>query len=478
MGSEHHQVVWLATFSDGKRSASDHRTKHKWVNKEAEAEPFVHDSLARIKAETNVAYCTHICGHEIVGLALLSPWAQHQALLPLDDEMRAQHSFWCLLSGSSLDGQLFYFKALKAEATRFGVPLAQTHTGRTTCFFHLDRVWAERSFTPGILGITEERIRRWKLHTNGTTPTLTLRLPKPVAFLVINQQWSMIAVPDSLKQINLNAGWGSVHVIGRDTAHELRLLKQALDRTVQFPIANALDNAKPQEFDVASLPGRRALQELLQETASFLLQGRPLTDETRLELQVKMMSAAQALQDSEMMENIFRQESMFLQKSRKYSAIRLLDYFWVSGALMNDRDLRDTLKQACLVSMPTQAAKHAVAFIDGTEHDRMRVPSQATLSRVRARLDTAWMLYFRKHMLMPKLMVSDGAGVRVFVQTDATWQARQEYQVTVLNLVDCGDLLALHKDCCAHGFGLGYSSNIVPESWSVHVSAYFSDFIF
>ena len=39
-------------------------------------------------------YRMHISdsGHEIVGLALLSPRAQHQALLPLDDEMRSLRS--------------------------------------------------------------------------------------------------------------------------------------------------------------------------------------------------------------------------------------------------------------------------------------------------------------------------------------------------------------------------------------------------
>lgn len=146
--SEYHQVVWLATFSDSGRRAEKHRTKQKFVNKEAEAEPFISTKLAGIEVENHVSYHTHISGHEIVGLVILSPWAQHQALLPLDDEMRSQRNFWSLLSGGSLDGQLFYFKAVKAEATRFGVPLAETHTGRTTCFFHLDAVWAERSFSP------------------------------------------------------------------------------------------------------------------------------------------------------------------------------------------------------------------------------------------------------------------------------------------------------------------------------------------
>jgi hypothetical protein len=224
-----------------------------------------------------------------------------------------------------------------------------------------------------------------------------------------------IAAPDFQKQtqtqVNLVAGWGSRHVMDRDTTHELRLLKQALDRSAQFAIDNALNNAKPEEFKVTLLTGKRALQGLLQHTSSFLLQGRPMTEEARLELLVKMMSAAQALQHAEITEHMLRQESMFLQKALKYSsAVKLLNYFWVSVALMNDKDFRETIKRACLVSMPAEAAQHAVAFIDETGHDRMRMPSIATLSRVTARLDTAWMLYFRDNILMPKLMVSHGKG--------------------------------------------------------------------
>ena len=46
---------------------------------------------------------------------------------------------------------------------------------------------------------------------------------------------------------------------------------------------------------------------------------------------------------------------------------------------------------------------------------------------------------------MERLRVGGGAGLRVFVQTDATWQAKQEYQVTVLNFIDTMDLPLLHK---------------------------------
>ena len=84
--------------------------------------------------------------------------------------------------------------------------LLTKHTQRENHLFSIwIGSWAERNFTPTILGTTEDRFQRRKLHTNGATPTvlaLTLRAP--------NQKWSMlaVAVPDPLKQIDLvAAGW-------------------------------------------------------------------------------------------------------------------------------------------------------------------------------------------------------------------------------------------------------------------------------
>ena len=453
-GSAHYAVAWLATFSDGKRNASDYRVKHKWVNKEAEAGQFIHGRLQALEAEHGLsegyACKSWISGHEIVGLVLLNPLCQHHALQPLDEEMRAQHDFWCALGGTPLDGDLFFFKVAKVEATTFGLPLAETSTGRNTCFFHLGHVWAARAFTPEMLGISQHRLQKWMLHTNGEIPTLTLRVPKAIALLALHEKWSTLAVPESLHQVNLGAGWLSKHVLKTDTLHELRMLQEACTNSEsgRFSMSGILEEATPDLYDIGSRPGRLEFQGLLQEVASFMFQGRPMTDEAKWNLQVKLLSAAQSLQNSELADNLFRQESNFLQKCRKYSAIKLLNFFWIAGALQNDRDLRETLKQACLVSMPSHAAKQAASFIDGTgsDHDKLRVPSAATLSRVRGRLDVAWMLYFREHVVMPKLLCSTGNGVRLYIQTDATWQARQEYQVTLVNLVGVSDLHPLHKD--------------------------------
>jgi hypothetical protein len=71
----------------------------------------------------------------------------------------------------------------------------------------------------------------------------------------------------------------------------------------------------------------------------------------------------------------------------------------------------------------------------------------------------AWTLLMRC-WVMERLRQGGGRGLRVFAQTDATWQAKQEYQVTVLNFVDAADLKLLHQDCfllgalghvCFHG---------------------------
>lgn len=461
--SSHCAVAWLATFSDGKRNAFDHRVKHKWLNKEAEAQPKIHARVRELEIANGLdegyACKSWISGHEIVGLILLSLMCQHHALQPLNEEMQAQHDFWCSLSGTPLDGNLFFFNVLKVEATTYGLPLAETSTGRNTCFFHLDHAWAARAFTPEMLGISQHRLQKWKQHSQERIPTLTLRVPKAIALLALRETWSTLAVPESLHQVNLSAGWLSKHVLKTDTFHELKMLHKAFSSCDpdRLGVSWALEEATPDSFDVVTRQGRLHLQGLLQELGMVLFQGRPMTDEARWKLQVKLLSAAQGLQNSELAENFFRQESNFLQKCRKYSAIKLLNFFWVSGALQNDKDLRETLKQACLVSMPHRSSQQAVSFIDGTglDHDKLRVPSTATLSRVRGRLDVAWMLYFREHVVMPKLACSNGRGIRIYVQTDATWQARQEYQVTLLNLVDVSDLQELYKDC----------SCCVPGSW-------------
>ena len=61
-------------------------------------------------------------GHELIGLVLIEPSAQHQALLPLFAEMSAQHDFCSVLAEETLQGRLFYSRVRKACAMRLCMP--------------------------------------------------------------------------------------------------------------------------------------------------------------------------------------------------------------------------------------------------------------------------------------------------------------------------------------------------------------------
>ena len=131
--------------------------------------------------------------------------------------------------------------------------------------------------------------------------------------------------------------------------------------------------------------------------------------------------------------------------------------------------LRMALKHACAVILPPDAKQEALDFIDGVDNgisDRMRIPSTATLSRCRARLDVAWTLLFR-NWLSGHLRAKGGSGVSLYIQTDATWQARQEYQVTLLNIVHKDCLLDLHKDRAVVTCFLWFESVHVQSSAAV-----------
>ena len=127
--------------------------------------------------------------------------------------------------------------------------------------------------------------------------------------------------------------------------------------------------------------------------------------------------------------------------SRKYSVLDMLNCFRIAGLLHADEDLREVLGLACQVCLAPSLAAEAVAFIQGKSGETMKVPSKAALSRCRGRVDVAWMLHTRKRL---DSLIQNG--LKVFVQTDATWQGGLEYQCTLAHFVAFDALLPLHED--------------------------------
>ena len=479
------QVVWLASFGDGKRVAGGHRVQHTWINAEADGDPYVQSCLRSYEEEQGLEAGAiidrFVSGNEMVALVYLQPCAQHHALLPLCREMKAQFDLWNHIGdGGLLDQGLSYFQVLKAQPILHHVSLldAETKSGRHSCFFCMDKVWAQRCFTASVLGVDDATFQVWRGLTEGKVPLLSLKVPKSIAFLLVNQMWTKLAVPETLTNMRLVAGWHVKHILEADASGTLKTLRDSFAFLPSFEIVASCEggHVDPSLYNVASSKGKEHMLRLLQTVHGMLFtRGRPPTQEAKEELLTGLLSAARALQANRFSDESFRRQNGFLLKVRKYAPLKLLKFFWVAGSLRNDKDLRDMLKNVCEVSLPAPVAKKALAFIDGDSDgcDKMRVPSTSTVSRIRGRLDVAWTRLMRR-WVMERLRVGGGAGLRVFVQTDATWQAKQEYQVTVLNFIDTMDLPLLHKDRFSF-FAPGNSEPfVVPISIRAHSSDKYS----
>ena len=448
-------VVWLATFSDAKRKLADQRLKHCNINFEAESSLEIHSFLSEFEQQEGYDLGTACkvmwpSSHEVVGLALIEPHSMHHALLELCSDMRAQYNFWSVLDNSVLNAALYYFRVLKTQLLNLPVGLQDTKTGRTTCFFELNTIWASRMFNQRVLGMSAAELARWFELSGASVPNLVLRLPKAIAVLAGLKRFTKVAVPKALTCIDISAGWDS-HAGKRD-AFSLKLTGLQNSFTSVEPELKPRnqnpdhDQAACEVIDAASMQGRNQILEIMQSASVSLLQGSLVPFEKRQELTVRLNAAAEALQLQDLQQRVFRRDNSILAKARKYGAGKLLEFFWVAGLLHQDKTLRKAIRHACAASLPEDVRVEVLRMIDGDEHGFcLRVPSAATMSRVRARLDVCWTLLFRQK-LVASLKQNGGGGVSVYIQTDATWQARQEYQVTLINVVDVGCQLDLHKD--------------------------------
>ena len=70
----------------------------------------------------------------------------------------------------------------------------------------------------------------------------------------------------------------------------------------------------------------------------------------------------------------------------------------------------------------------------------MRLPSKASLSRMRGRVDVAWMLKFRS--LLQYMM--DNGGVTIYPMVDPSPQGGRDYEMVVMSVIASRDLVQLH----------------------------------
>ena len=439
-------MVWLADFAHDVKMKPNHNQgfRTKYVLLDAEISKF-HD-VAKATASSNCAR-VYPEGSHIVAIAALEPLGQHHALRTLADEERVQRDLWRFFVQSSLHGKMSYFRVVRVKLLALPVPLHMAASKWKKRFFaKADAGWGMRNLTSNMQDMSREEQVWWMEQCQQCSPEgvplVALRLPRPILSLVLASHWTRVAVPDASQDgFFLRAGWDAFP----DAAATLQrqLFQGEPCCRLLFSNDDPLEGLKTvEDFQVANGPGRAELHLLLQRVASAFMGCRPCQGEARDRMFLELLAAGTALEDSEADLCRFLLTNAASGGTRRYSVSSLLNYFILSGFLHRDADLREALESCCKLVLPADQANAALSLLHGDGHYKLNVPSASTISRARFKVDVAWMLVVRDQL---KACLLNG-GVKLFVQTDATFQAGKQYQITILNIVKNMDIPMLSKD--------------------------------
>ena len=433
-------VVWLASLPESAKLKVDgaaHRTKYIFLDREMSDFPGISKQLPNCYQDE--------LGHggQVVALAAIEPLARHHALLEISPEQQLQRDAWAAICSTGLTGALYYFRILKIELMVRPVPIELVASHYKRALFGLvSEQWSQHMFRANELNLSEQELAWWSHQCPSGIPRLMLRLPRAVLYMLREGAGTRVAVPEFPAHFALRAGWEAFReeslpdiqeafIIAEPAINRLLLDKQQADDD------NIVEHAST--FAPTTAAGRLALRKVLQNAASAVNGCDPWDSARREELLQNLLSAAEAIQEAEDSHMTFSRLHLTGRHAHRYNVTALLQYFFISGFLHSDSDLCEVIEWCCQVALPKDVSECALAFIRGTEGSAFRVPSAATLSRTRFKVDVAWMLIFRKHL--------ESLGeVKVFVQTDATAQAGRQYQISIVNCVKVSDLQMLHKD--------------------------------
>jgi hypothetical protein len=127
-------------------------------------------------------------------------------------------------------------------------------------------------------------------------------------------------------------------------------------------------------------------------------------------------------------------------RSRAYSIFYLLRCFVLSQTLASAHSLRTALFNSVRLLVPGAAVADVLETAIGS--DSSAIPSPATISRLRGRIDVAWMMSWR-HRIQDWL--DSPQGLLVYLGTDSSPQGGRDYQIAVMDFIKRCDLPALHS---------------------------------
>ena len=422
-------LLWLCTAPDGKQGASSTAgtrgvykgTARGYVswNSAAQAIPLVSRLAERFGIEWG-----EWPGNRILALASVKAAVEYDDLLLLDERERAQVNLYRDVASSATD-TMFVFSILQVWPLRAPVEVHQWVCMSSRSFFtDLDQCTFEAVCGEWLADPPTPAICRSSL------PTEAIRLPQPFAVFSALGRWTSFVVCE-LSGRDGRGGWR----IGR-TCRDRDGRKIPRFRGAAFTGSRrrALDHNKVnQDLDFNSPDIAEQFADVIREVVV------PVVDQLDDSLLARLHDYMTAFtcHASEMRGTLMMQSKCVdTGRNRSYDIYYLIRCFLLCDSLRSPHLLKRALYDASSLLLPKGAAKAVQYALD---NDELRLPASSTISRLRGRVDVAWMMVWRERIAK---WLQDG--LVIFPGTDSSPQGGRDYQVLVLDIACRANLPEIH----------------------------------
>ena len=389
-------LCWLCTAPDGRQGShgveaearvfrASARTYVSW-NDAALAIPAVQRLAERLGIEWD-----HWPADCVLALASVKPMFKYDDLALLDGRLRMQVNFYQDVASSATE-EMFAFKIVHLWPLQCVVPCSQLACITFRCFFvdldqdTFDRVSDQAEFEPAI---------------KSCLPSEAIRLPRPFAVFCALSRWSEIVVCDAGR--GGKGGWclGKTCLDGDGR----KVARFDVDAFQQRRAAKPNREVEELVVDFNAPEGIERFADVIREAVAPVLG--ELDDSVMSKLHHYM--SAFACHASQLCGTLMMQSKNNKAKNCAYDMYYLMRCFFLCDSLTSPTRLKRALYDACSLLLPKDAA---TAVQQALDNEQFRLPSSSTISRLRGRVDVAWMMVWRQRL--GKWLLDDG-GMIVFL---------------------------------------------------------------
>lgn len=423
------KLVWLCSAPSGLQGAPRdavggilriERRRYVSLNELACNDP----AILGLADRSGLDFENHQPGH-VFALAMVQPKFTYDDLQLLSFPERAQCNFYKSLAARVTEA-MFFFQIVHIQPLQTSVPVGEWMRIATSTFFtdldddtfiRLRDEWSRRE---------HDANATWLLNID--LPSAAVRLPLPFAVFCNIGRWKSFCVCDLSGTRASRGGWN----IGKSARPDGE--RVAVDRfgagAFQPP------RFKPNPKDVSELSFydpdvAESFADQIRVVASQLQAFDPQVDLSKLSLHT---TAFQGFIDE--LRGYLHTNGSLKSRSKAYDLLYLMRCFFLCDVLSSAANLKRALHAASRVLLPPRAASIIQASLDVKG---AAVPSPSTISRLRGRIDVAWMLVWRAR-------ISEWLkqGLIIYPSTDGSPQGGRDFQILVLDFVPRQDLPQLH----------------------------------